>query len=264
MGPRLKDVEDKSAQPRHQRTETASMGPRLKDVEDDVYKRSSVAEASRASMGPRLKDVEDPIRRSRRWTNRISFNGATSQGRGRRRHNESIARSKHQLQWGHVSRTWKTEFPFTIRPPLSPLQWGHVSRTWKTPSGPGLVDTSNGFNGATSQGRGRLGVQWWCADGNEFASMGPRLKDVEDSLHQINEVYEGYGFNGATSQGRGRPDGGGCPCRAGQSFNGATSQGRGRPCHPSQIQRRTHRFNGATSQGRGRHASAFTCATGTI
>ena len=42
--------------------------------------------------------------------------------------------------------------------------------------------TFPGFNGATSQGRGRLGVSRDSGEQDGDASMGPRLKDVEDQL----------------------------------------------------------------------------------
>ena len=85
-------------------------------------------------MGPRLKDVED-------------INAFC----------QSI-KSLSQLQWGHVSRTWKTTST-SFAPPIRPsLQWGHVSRTWKT-----------------RRLTARLAALF-------VASMGPRLKDVEDLI----------------------------------------------------------------------------------
>ena len=58
------------------------MGPRLKDVEDDGGCDDGDG-FDHASMGPRLKDVEDMT-------------------------SESKVPESSSLQWGHVSRTWKT------------------------------------------------------------------------------------------------------------------------------------------------------------
>ena len=67
------------------------------------------------------------------------------------------------------------------------------------------------------------------ATNDGVASMGPRLKDVEDDAMN-KSMRTGYdGFNGATSQGRGRPRQNQLIVDAAQGFNGATSQGRGRP-----------------------------------
>ena len=83
MGPRLKDVEDCAAGSEVGYVVAASMGPRLKDVED-VRSESTGSFGSLASMGPRLKDVEDkPVHFGSVWVE-TCFNGATSQGRGRR------------------------------------------------------------------------------------------------------------------------------------------------------------------------------------
>ena len=83
-------------------------------------------------MGPRLKDVEDLMMSSRFHSRESSFNGATSQGRGRR-HN-----------------------------------FGPIGGCDLASMGPRLKDVEDvllvsqeiaqmtGFNGATSQGRGRL------------------------------------------------------------------------------------------------------------
>ena len=109
----------------------ASMGPRLKDVEDgrvvDTDGRGDVA-----SMGPRLKDVEDASAHHRSKMYRSCFNGATSQGRGRPVHHSRGSSPPSQLQWGHVSRTWKTSPIYRDLSSADLLQWGHVSRTWKT------------------------------------------------------------------------------------------------------------------------------------
>ena len=107
------------------------MGPRLKDVEDEDRSPGTGIRQS-ASMGPRLKDVEDD-----------------------------------QTAVGYVVEA-------------ATLQWGHVSRTWKTPRlPPGSTQLLQRFNGATSQGRGRPAHE--CRAAVEVvASMGPRLKDVED------------------------------------------------------------------------------------
>ena len=159
---------------------SASMGPRLKDVED-VESANGVRESLDASMGPRLKDVEDRVKEVRCEGLPTGFNGATSQGRGRLLRTEAIDRTFKALQWGHVSRTWKTR-PGTATRPLrrTTLQWGHVSRTWKT-----CVSTTD----VTSM---------------VPASMGPRLKDVEDHRLPRTPRRSSRRFNGATSQGRGR------------------------------------------------------------
>ena len=109
MGPRLKDVEDAGdgcagrlrqrprfngatsqgrgrpapAAPLAAWLTSASMGPRLKDVEDGGPRGKPHGDRS-ASMGPRLKDVEDVVDR------------------------DGSIRGTAMLQWGHVSRTWKT------------------------------------------------------------------------------------------------------------------------------------------------------------
>ena len=59
------------------------MGPRLKDVEDSALLDGRPIPPDGASMGPRLKDVEDLVAT-------LAVNNAP------------------WLQWGHVSRTWKT------------------------------------------------------------------------------------------------------------------------------------------------------------
>ena len=82
MGPRLKDVEDLPLVAGLLRTPLASMGPRLKDVED-IQRRSIDSRKLGASMGPRLKDVEDTV-------------------------HPVVLIAVNVLQWGHVSRTWKT------------------------------------------------------------------------------------------------------------------------------------------------------------
>ena len=85
------------------------------------------------------------------------------------------------------------------------------------------------------------------------ASMGPRLKDVEDGGSIKRTINRDRCFNGATSQGRGRPR---PPASMRQSicrFNGATSQGRGRRARTPSGGSNGYCFNGATSQGRGRH-----------
>ena len=131
MGPRLKDVEDHTGQwhlsgplklqwghvsrtwktghrPENDRLRrTASMGPRLKDVED-MQSLAGAEYRARASMGPRLKDVEDAV---------IAC---------------STCSRRQSLQWGHVSRTWKTSAASSAQRAANALQWGHVSRTWKT------------------------------------------------------------------------------------------------------------------------------------
>ena len=230
-------------------------------------------------MGPRLKDVEDP---PVAWSVRKScmcFNGATSQGRGRRFRGSAIGgrepsfngatsqgRGRHvgkqkktvagaALQWGHVSRTWKTWLLLFGGIGYAVLQWGHVSRTWKTTmTGCGTCRRA-GFNGATSQGRGR-------------------------PVRVLRFVRVPNGFNGATSQGRGRRRPRIRGSRSTRRFNGATSQGRGRHerrgkgqsirwlqwGHVSRtwktgrgsraIRSALVSFNGATSQGRGRRCSS--------
>ena len=181
MGPRLKDVEDESTTAvivnarslqwghvsRTWKTahspapvedhRLASMGPRLKDVED-VGESLDARGVLRASMGPRLKDVEDAL---------------------------GLAGLSHvlTLQWGHVSRTWKTPLAIVNR-----AVQRHASM------GPRLKDVedrerqdehhsaSPGFNGATSQGRGRHATDDRRVRLPGQASMGPRLKDVEDTM----------------------------------------------------------------------------------
>ena len=257
-------------------------------------------------------------------TTTASFNGATSQGRGR--HADVIIENAcPELQWGHVSRTWKTLHPVPKGNLMNMLQWGHVSRTWKTgrrgvdqpqmfralqwghvsrtwktrpnvgelgpralaSMGPRLKDVEDPiwdwnadrlytlqwghvsrtwktgrieprawlrarFNGATSQGRGRR----FCSRRGDLAdrraSMGPRLKDVEDSPTSISAATKRPRFNGATSQGRGRLDSLTFRTRHRPRFNGATSQGRGRRWGQRQPEEQRQSFNGATSQGRGR------------
>ena len=84
-------------------------------------------------MGPRLKDVEDRGNPTRKTDRAPRFNGATSQGRGRR------GRVCGRRTSGHASmgpRLKDVEDDSTssgkvFRPYW--LQWGHVSRTWKTP-----------------------------------------------------------------------------------------------------------------------------------
>ena len=61
-----------------------------------------------------------------------------------------------------------------------------------------------GFNGATSQGRGRLDPLLQGVAMMAGASMGPRLKDVEDEAIRVDSATLPIRFNGATSQGRGR------------------------------------------------------------
>ena len=155
MGPRLKDVEDSIRLCVSVAASVASMGPRLKDVEDNLLE-SLLQQALGASMGPRLKDVEDIPATTVVEPSPRSFNGATSQGRGRLGSDERPRSNKWQLQWGHVSRTWKTRPPITTRTKRRRLQWGHVSRTWKTRHDLSPRGRDVGFNGATSQGRGRL------------------------------------------------------------------------------------------------------------
>ena len=87
MGPRLKDVEDELAGNVLLSRRLASMGPRLKDVEDDHLEHRT-ADPADASMGPRLKDVEDRAVAVVLAPRGERFNGATSQGRGRRYHIE--------------------------------------------------------------------------------------------------------------------------------------------------------------------------------
>ena len=107
-------------------------------------------------MGPRLKDVEDRESGSGAGSRRSGFNGATSQGRGRPLNLLTAAFPPTKLQWGHVSRTWKTPVALVVIRNDEELQWGHVSRTWKTTSS-------------------AIATRWL-----RSASMGPRLKDVED------------------------------------------------------------------------------------
>ena len=109
-----------------------------------------------------------------------SFNGATSQGRGRLAAHSWTSATTNPLQWGHVSRTWKTAVSELEFRPQDGLQWGHVSRTWKTSITHNQRFSPRCFNGATSQGRGRLGT------------LGV-------------DAFRSISFNGATSQGRGRP-----------------------------------------------------------
>ena len=111
MGPRLKDVED-ADEP------LAVDGEQLRFNGATSQGRGRLATALllcdgviRASMGPRLKDVEDASA-SGNWS-AIPF----------------------RLQWGHVSRTWKTGLDRRWHIYRDGLQWGHVSRTWKTPWG---------------------------------------------------------------------------------------------------------------------------------
>ena len=134
----------------------ASMGPRLKDVEDEL-RAGTYEKHIQASMGPRLKDVEDIA-------------------------NINTAVPVLELQWGHVSRTWKT----------SPVARGDRIRVAAS-MGPRLKDVEDKsgsheanratrcFNGATSQGRGRRDDGRHRRRPGRRASMGPRLKDVEDS-----------------------------------------------------------------------------------
>ena len=111
------------------------------------------------------------------------FNGATSQGRGRRGWTLSNATHIRRLQWGHVSRTWKTRVGIAVTPNTQKASMGpRLKDVEDAQSASGIPPCGLCFNGATSQGRGRLR----CGDnelGNsQLASMGPRLKDVEDSM----------------------------------------------------------------------------------
>ena len=156
-------------------------------------------------MGPRLKDVEDIATNflhmdtvklqwghvSRTWKTR-GFGSDNSVPAGlasmgpRLKDVEDEPRYTdgspiYSLQWGHVSRTWKTRMRCRKCAAVVRLQWGHVSRTWKT---------------------------HYPRDEHahpSYASMGPRLKDVEDEPIAPYVYQPKRRFNGATSQGRGRP-----------------------------------------------------------
>ena len=161
-------------------------------------------------MGPRLKDVEDPDQRSRRRGRSAGFNGATSQGRGRR------------------------------------IAGGHLRKAHP------------GFNGATSQGRGRHREHQHGRTG-PGASMGPRLKDVEDVACRKGRQNTSCGFNGATSQGRGRQE------RKPRSQQGHQMLQWGHVSRTWKTRRWEASptpwpagFNGATSQGRGRLVALVT------
>ena len=168
--------------------------------------RKYVARACpQASMGPRLKDVEDYSVPRPSTEHSKRFNGATSQGRGR--HGRGLPPGPFGERRFNGATSQGRGRP-ACQPRMSPawsrLQWGHVSRTWKT-------------TGCPARPAARLG-----------ASMGPRLKDVEDSLVLSRRVPRNRCFNGATSQGRGRLSTRRLTCATRRCFNGATSQGRGR------------------------------------
>ena len=131
-------------------------------------------------MGPRLKDVEDGRDCGQCWNWRNSFNGATSQGRGRQV--DIRFATTHQIaSMGPRLKDVEdmlNDFLYYFR---------HVASM-----GPRLKDVEDTvyslqlryelttrFNGATSQGRGRLADSLSCFPGETC-------------------------FNGATSQGRGR------------------------------------------------------------
>ena len=148
---------------------------------------------TRASMGPRLKDVEDA------WLS-------------------SMCCAIRRLQWGHVSRTWKTCGRYANALIINRLQWGHVSRTWKTSGAASGRCDGWRFNGATSQGRGRLcqaGCLGLAGPGFNGATSQGRGRLARFALAGI----QVFGFNGATSQGRGRPD-----ATDNQTTNGETLQ----------------------------------------
>ena len=136
------------------------MGPRLKDVEDggqSKVRRVGVG----ASMGPRLKDVEDKPTFNDNAHKAGCFNGATSQGRGRQVPQKPVETIVAELQWGHVSRTWKT---------LRTL--GSGRRPALASMGPRLKDVED----LRISQRDRI---------DREASMGPRLKDVEDYVERV-------------------------------------------------------------------------------
>ena len=130
------------------------MGPRLKDVEDADH-AVDVSSRQMASMGPRLKDVEDSIVVFGVQPPAVGFNGATSQGRGR---HESMVADMNAGQASMGPRLKDVEDAQEVLYSLGGvvwLQWGHVSRTWKTCTEVPLTVQIGCFNGATSQGRGR-------------------------------------------------------------------------------------------------------------
>ena len=183
-----------------------------------------------------------------------------------------------ELQWGHASRAWKTSRRRVARPDRQTLQWGHASRAWKTtPRTITPIPSVSGFNGATPQGRGRHTPNRESLRAT-LASMGPRLKGVEDWSGQWLSRPTRSRFNGATPQGRGRRRKQGCRDSLDLASMGPRLKGVEdslQSCQPrerdaasmgprlkgvedvSAEPRRASnppRFNGATPQGRGRPA----------
>ena len=254
------------------------MGPRLKDVEDDRSVNAKYRNGQRFN-GATSQGRGRPAERSSSGPRPASFNGATSQGRGRQA-TSRITGVTLNASMGPRLKDVEDQlraYDSTLR---ERLQWGHVSRTWKTAVA--VADhlrADSCFNGATSQGRGRqlASVRSKAAP---VASMGPRLKDVEDCGAKLWRCIRigllQWGHVSRTWKTRRRRS---TVCRPRGCFNGATSQGRGRRGdmakrkttaitlqwgHVSRTWKtivqhstisRWLSFNGATSQGRGRRAN---------
>ena len=156
-------------------------------------------------MGPRLRDVEDV-------DEALSADAVDDASMGPRlRDVEDAAAKRSRFEFGEAS----------MGPRLR-----DVEDRWKICR---TIRARLGFNGATSQGRGRL----------EDTRVSPQLEITLQWGHVSgtwktrcavpDERCSRSRFNGATSQGRGRQPGAEPGGLVTLRFNGATSQGRGRP-----------------------------------